>query len=111
MEIIVDKIGIWKADFHKGYTVRMVPSGVRYSDKTGIMKMSNKKMFRYAKNYKINRTEFVLFVRTFAEDKSGVEKQLDAVAKKVTEKYAREICARATVEEFEYLNEYLKEGE
>ena len=110
MEIIIDKIGIWKADFHKGYTTRIVPSGVRYSDKTGIVKMSNEKMYRYAKNYKINRTEFVLFVRTFNDNKNEVETQLDSVAKKVTEQYAREICARATVEEFDYLNEFIKEG-
>lgn len=108
MEIIIDKIGIWKADFHKGYTVRVVPSGIRYSDKTGIIKMSNNKIFRYAKNYKVGKTEFVLFVRTFLDNKAEVESQLDAVAKKITEKYAREVCARATVNEFDYLNEYLK---
>ena len=49
-------------------------------------------------------------MRSFSNDKAGIEKQLDKVAEKVTEKYAREICARATFEEFEYLNEFLTEG-
>lgn len=111
MEIIIDKIGIWKADYHKGYTVRVMPAGIRYFDKSGICKLANDKINRYAKNYKKGKTEFVLFVRTFSSDKDAIEKQLDKVAKTITEAYAKEICMKATFDEFEYLNEYVKEGE
>lgn len=111
MEIIIDKIGIWKADYHKGFTIKEVPSGMRYFDKTCICKLSNNKMYRYAKNYKVGKTEYVLFVRTFNNNTAEVEKQLDKVAKTITESYAREVCLKATLEEFDYLNEYVKEGE
>lgn len=108
MEIIIDNIAIWKADFHKGYTVRTIPTNSPYKTKDGEAKISDKLMYRYAKNYKVGKTEFVLFVRTFNSKMDKVEKELDAVAKKVTEKKAKEVIAMATMTNFEYLNEYLK---
>lgn len=107
MEIILDRIAIWRADFHKGYTVRTIPTNTRYQDK-GIYLKSEKTMYRYAKNYKVGKTEFCLFVRTYRDDKKGVEAELDKAAKTVTEDYAKKIAVLSTIENFEYLNEFLK---
>lgn len=107
MEIILDRIAIWKADFHKGYTVRTIPTHTRYQEK-GVFAYSDKLMYRYAKNYKVGKTEFCLFVRTFRDDKNSVETELDKVAKTIKEDYAKKIAMLSTVENFEYLNESLK---
>lgn len=107
MEIILDRIAIWKADFHKGYTVRTIPTNTRYQNK-GVFLLSDKLMYRYAKNYKVGKTEFCLFVRTFRDDKKGVESELDKVAKTIDEAYAKKIATLSTIENFEYLNEFLK---
>ena len=107
MEIIIDNIAIWRADFHEGYTVREIPPNIAYQDKDGLMKRSDKIMYRYAKNYKVGDTAFVLFVRTYESSKKKVEKQLDTVAKKVDEKKALKFKG-ALPSNFDYLNIYLK---
>lgn len=109
MEIIIDKIGIWRADFHEGYTVREIPSYTPYQDKDGLMKRSDKTMYRYAKNYKVGDTPFVLFVRTYENNKKKVEKKLDEVAKTVDEQTAIRMSF-AMPSGFEYLDVFL-EGE
>lgn len=108
MEIIIDNIAIWKADFHKGYTVRTIPMNTTYKDKNGLYNKNDKPMYRYAKNYKAGKTEFVLFVRTYEKDMAKVEKQLDKVAKKITEEKAKAVVALATIDNFQYLDEFLK---
>lgn len=107
MEIIINKIAIWKANFHKGYTVRKMPIGTRYQNESGIYCVADKPMYRYAKNYKVKKTEFVLFARSFREDKNGVETELDKVAKTITEEYAKKAIL-ASAENFEYTNNSLK---
>lgn len=64
-------------------------------------------MYRYAKNYKVGKTSFVLFVRTYEKDMAKVEKQLDKAAKSVDEKEARKM-SMALPSQFDYLNIYLK---
>lgn len=109
MEIIIDKIAIWKANLSGKFTVREMPIGTRYLDETaGLYVMSDKILYRYAKNYKKGKTEFCLFVRTYRDDKVKIETELDAVAKTITEEYAKKINNLATVKDFEYLNEKLK---
>lgn len=107
MEIIIDNIAIWRADFHEGYTVREIPPNTQYQDKDGLMKFSDKKMYRYAKNYKVGKTAFVLFVRTYEKNKAKVEKRLDEVAKTVDEKEALKMSV-AMPSNFDYLNIFLK---
>ena len=107
MEIIIDKIAIWRGDLHPGYSVKEVPIGMRVADKTGILRVTEKPMWRYAKNYKVGKTKFVLFVRTYNNDMTEVFGQLDKVAKGITERYAKEINALPSFEDFRYLNEYI----
>lgn len=109
MEIIIDKIAIWKANLSNKFTVREMPLGTRYLDETtGIYIMSDKPMYRYAKNYKKGKTTFCLFVRTYRDDKVAIETELDKIAKTITEDYAKKINNLATVQNFEYLSEKLK---
>lgn len=107
MEIIIDNIAIWRADFHEGYTVRQIPPNIAYQDKDGSMKRSDKIMYRYAKNYKVGDTDFVLFVRTYDKSKTRVEKKLDEVAKTIDEKKALRFKG-ALPSNFGYLDIYLK---
>lgn len=109
MEIIIDKIAIWQPNLHDGFTVRTVPIGTRYLDpKTHIYLISDKIMYRYAKNYKVGKTRFCLFARTFRDDDKGVEKELNEVAKTITEEYAKSVIAKATFSNFEYTDNFLK---
>ena len=81
MEIIIDKIAIWKSDFHKEkYTVREMPLGIKYRNELGIASVSDKVIYRYAKNYKVGKTDYLLFVRTFSNDKDAVENQCGGCA-------------------------------
>lgn len=107
MEIIIDNIAIWRADFHQGYTVREIPPNIEYRDRSGDLKHSDKTMYRYAKNYKVGDTDFVLFVRTYEENKKKVEKQLDEVAETIDEKLALKMSGTLP-SGFEYLDVYLK---
>lgn len=69
---------------------------------------SVKIMYRYAKTYKVGKTEYVLFVRTFNASTEEVEKELDKVAKEIKEDYAKKQVTGATPDYFEYLNKYVK---
>lgn len=109
MEIIIDKIAIWRENLNDKFSVRKIPANTRYRDDvTGIYLISDKPMFRYAKNYKKGKTKFCLFVRTFREDASAIEVELDKIAKTIDEEYAKKINAISSIENFEYLNERLK---
>ena len=92
-----------------------MPAGVVYREPgSQAYVKSTVEMYRYAKNYTAgkgkNAVRFCLFVRDFVDDSKNVEKQLDAVAKGVTVEQAREINSRADYNDFDYLNEFLKEG-
>lgn len=108
MEIIIDKIAIWKSDFHKEtYTVREMPLGIKYRNELGIASVSDKIIYRYAKNYEVGKTDYLLFVRTFSNDKDAVEKRLDEVAKTIKEAEAKK-AIMASQDDFIYLDKTLK---
>lgn len=108
MDIIIDRIAIWQAKPTEGFTIREVPIGTRYRDHNNVYVISDKLMFRYAKNYKVGKTNFCLFARTFRDDESAIESELDKVAKTIDEAYAKKVEAEATLSKFEYTNSYLK---
>lgn len=108
MEIIIDKIAIWKSTFHKEtYTVREMPLGIKYRNELGIASVSDKPIYRYAKNYKVGKTNYLLFVRTFSNDKDAVEQRLDEVAKTIKEAEAKK-AIMASEDDFIYLDKTLK---
>lgn len=109
MEIIINRIAIWRANFSDKFSVRQIPKNTKYLDeKSGVYVISDEVMYRYAKNYTKGKTKYCLFVRTFRDDKAGIESELDKVAKTITEDYAKKINALATIENFEYLDKYVK---
>lgn len=115
MDIIRSQIAIWRPKLYDKLTVSTMPAGVVYREPgSQAYVKSTVEMYRYAKNYTTgkgkNAIKFCLFVRDFVDDSKNVEKQLDAVAKGVTVEQAREINSRADYNDFDYLNEFLKEG-
>lgn len=110
MEIIINNIAIWSATLHQGFSVKQHPMGTIYLTKEGLAKRANRTMYRYAKTYTVGKTDFVLFVRTFNDDMVAIEKELDKVAKTITEDYARKQTFLSP-EQFEYLNQYVKGDE
>lgn len=108
MDIIIDRIAIWQAKPTKGFTIREVPAGTRYRDHNNVYCVSDKVMYRYAKNYKVGKTDFCLFARTFRDDATAIETELDKFAKTIDEAYAKKVVAESTLSKFEYTNTYLK---
>lgn len=108
MEIIIDKIAIWTADYFKsGFQTRQMPIGMSYTTKTGIKSRSDKNIYRYAKDYTVGKTKFILFVRSF-RNTNEIEKELDKVAKSLKEDFVKEKIAGASAINFNYLEEYIK---
>ena len=118
--IELTRIAIWRpannlevGAIHKGVSpansVNCLPKG------GSIFQNNMKPLFRYVKNYEVgkgnSKVGFALFVRTMTEDDKSVEKQLDAVAKKITKDEAQAANANPNYLDFQYLNEYLKEKE
>ena len=108
MDIIIDRIAIWQAKPTEGFTIREVPIGTRYRDRNNVYCISDKLMYRYAKNYKVGKTDFCLFARTFRDDATAIEVELDDFAKTVSEEYAKKVVEESTLSKFEYTNAYLK---
>lgn len=103
MDIILNKIAIWRPMGADGLTVRPAPLGTRYLEPNSpIYKNANNQLIRYAKDYKIQKIGFCLFIRTFCTDAKAVEKALDAVAKKLDKTYILEQTHNATLSDFTY---------
>ena len=111
MEIIIDKIAIWTADYYLGgFQVRKMPVGIVYTTDSGIKVKSDKPIYRYAKDYVVGKTKFILFVRSFRDDKN-IEKELDKVAKELKEDFVKEKIIGASAINFNYLDKYIKGDE
>lgn len=109
MEIIIDKIAIWRGGTISGTQTRTAPAGIRVAEKSGILMVASKPVLRVAKNYKKGKTEFVLFVRTYRTDTDAIVKELDKVAKTITEKEAKDANEMVSYNDFRYLNESIGE--
>lgn len=108
MDIVIDKIAIWTANFQNGLTVRKNPAGLRYKTEDGVYAIADKPIYRFAKDYKVGKTRYTLFVRTFDDNVGVVEKALDKVAKGLKEDFVKEKIANADVYNFEYLDFNIK---
>lgn len=106
MDIILNKIAIWKAHGSKKLTKRVAPTGTQYLEPNSpIYRNANdKSIIRYAKDYKIGKINYSLFLRTFSEDQTTVEKALDAVAAKLEKAYVLEATHAAGFDNFVYTN-------
>lgn len=110
--IKIDNIALWKpaAGLRVGdINVATNPAGRSYLEKgANVYKISDKPMYRYAKNYKVGKTNFSLFVRSFRNDEK-ISSELDAAAKTIKEDDAKKILAEPDFLKFVYLDIYLKE--
>lgn len=108
MDIIIDKIALWRGKINDAFTVRTSAIGTRYTDKKGANLIAVKPIYRYAKSYTVkdgdSELKVSLFVRTFDTDAKKVEKKLDSVAKKITPAQARKVITNPVYTAFEYLN-------
>lgn len=103
MDIILNQIAIWTPCGAKTLSVRKSPVGEKYREGNGVVyKHAVKPLIRYAKDYKIKKLEFCLFLRTFCEDEEKVEAALDNYAAQITKEYALQATANASAGVFEY---------
>lgn len=113
MEIIIDRIALWRSKTNDGFTVRTSSVGTPYKRKSGTSGIATKPIYRYAKTYAVkdgdSELKISLFVRTFSTDAEKVEARLDAVAETITPAQAREVITNPVWSAFTYLNEYLEE--
>lgn len=112
MDIIIDRIALWRAKINDNFTIRTSSVGTPYKKKDGSSAIADKPIYRYAKCYTVKdgnaELKFSLFARTFSTDAAKAEKTLDAVAKTITPAQAREVIANPTYAAFVYLNEYME---
>lgn len=108
MEIIINKVAIWRPNLHSEFSTRIVPKGKRYvKDNSPAILTANKPFYRYAKNYNVDGVDFCLFVRTFSDAAKRIEDQLDEIANDLKASYVRKIVVET--DEFEYLNKFVEE--
>lgn len=97
----LNRIAIWRPKLLDNLTVRESGAGRPFADNK-ILSKTTAKTYRYAKNYTKDGAKFCLFVVTYSKDAEDVEKQLDAIAKKVEP-------AEKSYDDFEYTDYYLQE--
>lgn len=112
MDIIIDRIALWRAKINDNFTVRTSAIGTPYKKKDGSAAIADKPIYRYAKTYSVkdgkSELKFSLFVRSFSTNAEKAEKTLDVIAKSITPEQAREVITNPTYAAFIYLNEYME---
>lgn len=110
MDIILNKIAIWRPCGSNKLNKRLSPAGTRYlKNSDPVYKTSDTPLVRYCKDYIIGKIKFSLFVRTDKEDDKKIEAELDACAKSITKEQALEYLSESVGMNFVYLDSYLKE--
>lgn len=103
MNIILDKIAIWKPFGSTTMLKREAPLGISYrKPDSAVYEKATKPIIRYAKDYQDGKTKFCLFVRTFSTDEKAVEKRLDEVAKKLDKRDILEAIVSSSASDFTY---------
>lgn len=112
MNIILDNIAIWMPKLSDELTIRSTPAGAKHQDAaTNLISLTDKTIYRYAKNYKTKGrggVKFCLFVRTYSNDTKSVEKQLDNCAAGLTADEVASAIAEANATKFTYTNKFLE---
>lgn len=103
MDVILNQIAIWQPCGAKAVSVRKSPIGQKYREPNGVVyKITDKPLYRYAKDYTVKKVAFSLFLRTDCDNEKLVENALDTYAKQITKEYALNATANATIDIFEY---------
>ena len=114
-KLILNRVAIWQAKNNDEFAMRPTSAGRGYFE-NGIAKISDKPMFRYAKNYYINKgkkteIKFCLFLMTFSDAEKKIETFLDKVAKTVDAGYAQKVLITSSGANFEYTDDFYDGGE
>ncbi|MDO4759315.1 MAG: hypothetical protein Q4A30_00815 [Candidatus Saccharibacteria bacterium] len=109
--LILNQVAIWQPKLLDKFTLRPSPAGRTYFE-NGVAKISQDKLYRYAKNYKVkdNNIEmrFCLFVVSPTYDLEKFEKFLDEVSKNISVDIVKKVSILSNVD-FEYINYYFNE--
>lgn len=112
MNIILDRVAVWLPQNVDGLLVRKAPPATAYLTKDSLVfKSATQPLYRYTKNYRLGKTKYSLFVRTFDEDEKKVEKELDTIAKNFTADFVKSELKSDSFESFNYTKYYLTESE
>ena len=108
MDIILNKIAIWRPCGSAKLNKRLSPVGTRYlKNGDATYKTSDSPLIRYCKDYTIDKVKFSLFVRTDVEDDKKVKAALDACAKELTKAQVLEHLSKGSYMDFDYLDHYI----
>lgn len=88
---------------------RTTAAGVRIQEAgTNLLKLSEQTIYRYAKNYETDGVRFCLFVRTYSDNATEVERQLDDYASKMTKPEVVSAIAGADINHFKYTTNFVE---
>lgn len=108
MDIILNKIAIWRPCNSNKLNKRLSPAGTRYrEDGNPVYKTSNEPLVRYCKDYAIGKIKFSLFVRTDKENDKKVEKILDTYAKELSKEEVLEYLTESRDMNFVYADKMI----
>lgn len=111
MDIILNRVAIWRACGATKLNKRLTPRGTRFlKNSDPVYKTSDTPLIRYCKDYSIGKLKFSLFVRTDNEDGEKIEAALDACAKGITKEQALGYISNCVDMNFVYLDFYVEEG-
>lgn len=104
----LNRIAVWQPKLIDELTVREAGAG-RAHLQDGIISKTTAKTYRFAKNYQKGETKFCLFVVSYRKDAKAVEKELDKIAKKITEATAKKVVLESNATTFQYTDYFLEE--
>lgn len=109
--LILNRVAIWKPKLNDDFSVRPSPAGRTYFE-NGVAKISQDKLYRYAKNYKIKDNDieikFCLFVVSPAYDLERFKKFLDEVSKNISVDIVKKVSILSNAD-FKYIDFYFNE--
>lgn len=112
MNIILSRVAIWQPQLSDGLTVRKHSIGTPFQRKgSDIIERASAPMYRFAKNYERDGNRFCLFARTFINDPTTAEFELDKIASDLPDDYVRRIkvITANNPMDFEYTDFYILE--
>lgn len=103
MDILINKIAIWRAAGAKKINVRQNPLGTQYRENDGVVyRKAEQPMYRYVKDYVVEDVKYSLILATFTDNQDLVEFCLDQTSSKISKEYALRATSSALCGMFEY---------
>ena len=83
-KLYLNRVAIFKKTASTELETKVSPAGRTYVE-DNIVKVTDKKTYRYLKNYLVKKKHFCIYVFTYSENAKYFEKELDKIAKKITD--------------------------